>query len=104
MEQPSISVGTPEEYAYWVSRLRKFLGERGGDADALERLDARINYKGNRITLYRLADPSNERSVADTIAHELLHTLLYQMGEYRAAREIDLVGKPVGSAARVGGI
>lgn len=104
MEHPSISVGTPDEYRYWMSRLRDFVSERGGEADALERVDARLNYKGNRLTLYRLSDPTDERSVGDTISHEILHALLYQMGELWAARMIDLVGKPVGNPARTGGI
>jgi hypothetical protein len=104
MEHPSVSVGSPDEYAFWKSRLTEFLVERGGEASDLERVDARLNYKGNRVTLYRLADPSNELSVADTFSHEILHALLYQMGELRAARLIDLVGKPVGNPRRVGGI
>ncbi|MCI4352672.1 MAG: hypothetical protein L3K14_04710 [Thermoplasmata archaeon] len=84
--------------------MRKHLTELGADADALERVDARYNYKGNRITLYRLADPANEGSVAETISQEVLHALLFQMGERFAARAIDLIGKPVGNAARTGGI
>jgi hypothetical protein len=104
VEHPTISVGTQEEYAYWESRLRKFLADLGADPGDLERVDARYNYKDNRITLYRLANPSEDRSVADTISHEFLHALLYQMGEDRAARAIDLVGKPVGNPARIGGI
>jgi hypothetical protein len=104
VEHPTVSVGTPKEYSYWESRLRQFLIDRGADADALEQVDARLNYKSNRITLYRLADPSEERSVADTISHEFLHAMLYQMREYWAARAIDRVGKPVGHPARIGGI
>jgi len=104
MEQPAISVGTPKEYAFWESRLRQFLTERGFAPDHLERVDARYNFKENRITLYRLANPSEERSVADTIAHEFLHALLYQLDERWAAHAIDLVGKPVGNPARIGGI
>lgn len=103
MEHPRVSIGTPEEYAYWKSRLTEFLVDRGGEADNLERVDARLNYKGNRLTLYQLADPANEISVADTISHEILHALLYQMGELRAARLIDLVGKPAGNPERIGG-
>lgn len=103
VEHPEISIGTPDEYAFWVSRLRAFLVERGADADELEQVDARYNYKANRITLYRLANASDVRSVADTISHEFLHALLYQMGERYAARAIDLVGKPVGNPARWGG-
>ncbi|MCI4364529.1 MAG: hypothetical protein L3K10_00470 [Thermoplasmata archaeon] len=104
MEHPRIVVGTPREYAYWIARLRRFLAERGASADDLEQLDARINYKGNRITLYRLSNPAEDGSVAETISHEVLHALFYQMGEYRAAREIDLVAKPARSTERIGGI
>jgi hypothetical protein len=104
MEHPSVTVGTSEEYTYWKSRLATFLRDRGGESDELEQVNARLNYRDNRITLYRLADPGDERSVADTISHEILHALLYQMEELRAARLIDLVGKPVGNPARIGGI
>jgi hypothetical protein len=104
MEPPVITIGTPEEYRYWEARLRKFLAGRHGAAVELERVDARYNYRENRITLYRLADPSNERLVADTLSHEYLHALLYQMGERWAAHAIDLVGKPVGNPGRSGGI
>jgi hypothetical protein len=104
VEHPSISVGTPKEYAYWEARLRSFLVDEGLNPDSLEQVDARYRYKDNRITLYRLANPADERSVADTLSHEFLHALLYQLGEQWAARGIDLVGKPVGNPARVGGI
>ena len=104
MEHPTVKIGSPEEYAYWKERLTTFLTERGGESDELEQVNARMNYKGNQITLYRLSDPAEERSVADTLSHEILHALLYQMDELRAARLIDWVGKPVGNPARVGGI
>jgi hypothetical protein len=104
VEHPTVVVGTASEYAYWESRLREYLAAGGRDPANLERVDARLNYKENRITLYRLADSTVELSVADTLAHEFLHALLYQMGEEWAARMIDLVGKPVGNPARVGGI
>jgi hypothetical protein len=104
MEHPSIAIGTPREYAYWVARLRTFLTGFGASEDALEQVDARYNYKENRITLYRLPDPADERTVSDTLSHEFLHAMLHQMGEPYAARAIDLVGKPVGNPARVGGI
>jgi hypothetical protein len=104
VEHPSITVGTPEEYRYWMSRLTEFVTERGGEADTLERVDARLHYRDNRLTLYRLARPDDPLSVADTISHEILHALLFQMGELWAARMIDLVGKPVGNPARVGGL
>jgi hypothetical protein len=104
MEHPTVVVGSPQEYAFWKSRLTEFLVDRGGEADDLERVDARLNYKGNRMTIYQLADPDRELSVADTISHEILHALLYQMGELRAAQLIDFVGKPVGNPDRVGGL
>jgi hypothetical protein len=104
VEPPSISVGTAREYAYWESRLRKFLTEFRGRESVLERVDARYNYRENRITLYRLATPTDDLSVAETISHEMIHALLFQMGEQFAARAIDLVGKPVGNVSRTGGI
>jgi hypothetical protein len=104
MEHPRVSVGTPEEYAYWKSRLAEAIRERTGKVDELEQVDARMNYRANRITLYRLPRPDDELSIAETLSHELLHALLYQLGEVWAARLIDFVGKPVGNAARVGGI
>jgi len=103
-DQPSITVGTPQEIAFWAARLRKFLMELGADAGDFKQVDARYNYKGNRITLYRLANPSDELSVADTISHEFLHGLLYQIGEHTAARLIDMVGRPAGNPSRIGGI
>ena len=42
---PSITVGTPREYALWESPLRKFLVSMGRDANSLERADARYNYR-----------------------------------------------------------
>jgi hypothetical protein len=104
VDQPKISVGTRAEYAYWLSRWRGFLVAQGGQADDIEQVDARFNFEDNRIVLYCLTDPSDERSVAETIAHEYLHALLEQIGETRAARELDLVSKPVRSGSRVGGI
>jgi hypothetical protein len=104
VEPPSIRVGSPQEYARWESELRKFLVRMGRDPSNLERVDARYHYQTNQITLYHLADPSNELSVADTISHELLHAMLFQTGEGWAARAIDLVGAPVGNPRRAGGI
>jgi hypothetical protein len=104
MEPPAIVIGTPEDYSYWVSRLRRSMAESGRDANDLVRVDARYHYASNRITIYRLANPSDERSIADTLAHELLHAVLYQLGEATAARLIDFVGKSVGSPGRTGGI
>jgi hypothetical protein len=104
MDPPAISVGTPEEYDVWEQRMRKFLQDRFGSSVSLERVDARYNYRSNRISLYRLADPADPGSVAETLSHETLHALLYQMGEEWAARMIDLVGKRVGDPLRRGGI
>lgn len=101
---PTITVGSSKEYALWAGRLRKFFSELGANPDDFKQVDARYNYKGNRITLYRLANPSDELSVADTLSHEFLHGLLYQLGEEWAARMIDLVGKPAGNPARAGGV
>lgn len=103
MDPPAITVGTPKEYAFWVARLRKQLARRGVRPDELEQVDARYNFSGNRIVLYRLAG-SEELSVAATISHEVLHALLEQLGEPFAARAIDLVSRPVGNPDRVGGI
>jgi hypothetical protein len=104
VEHPCVSVGTPGEYAYWKTRLSELVRARSGASDELEQIDARMNYRENRITLYRLADPRDETSIAETLSHEVLHALLYQMGERWAARLIDLVGKPVGNPARTGGL
>jgi|HubBroStandDraft_1064217.scaffolds.fasta_scaffold585120_2 hypothetical protein len=101
---PTMAVGTPQEYALWVARLRKFLTNLGGSADNLEQVDARFNYRENRITLYLLSDPTNEWSVAETLSHEYLHSILFQMGEPYAARALDLVSKPVRGGERRGGI
>jgi hypothetical protein len=104
VETPAIRVGTPEEYAHWEAELRTFLTGMGRDPSNLERVDARYHYNTNQITLYHLANPSDEFSVADTISHEVLHALLYQMGERLAARAIDWAGAPVGNPRRAGGI
>jgi hypothetical protein len=104
MEHPTVSVGTAQEYSQWEARLRQLFADRGYDPEELVRVDARLHYRENRLTLYRLADPGDELSAAETLSHEVLHSLLYQMGEGRAARLIDRVGKPVGHPARTGGI
>ncbi|MCI4348731.1 MAG: hypothetical protein L3J93_00715 [Thermoplasmata archaeon] len=101
---PGIAIGSPKEYAVWMARLRRFLVERGVSPDEIEQVDARYNYGSNRITLYRLPRPGDGASIAETISHEFLHALLFQLGESWAARAIDLVGKPVGNPARIGGI
>ena len=104
MEPPTVTIASPEEYTYWNSRLSRFRSDRGGEADERDMVNARLNYRDNRITLYRLADPSDEVSVVGTLSHETLHSLLYQMEELRAARLLDVVGKAVGNPERVGGI
>ncbi len=101
---PHISIGTPREYDEWVTRLRKAFGANGAASDSIEQIDARYNYRSNRVTLYRLPDGTDPLSIAQTLAHEFLHALLFQMGEGMAARMIDFVARPVGSPDRVGGI
>jgi hypothetical protein len=104
LEAPTIRVGPPHEYALWLDRLRVFLTNIGANADDIEQVDARYNYEENRITLYRLSHASEELSVAETLSHEYLHALLYQMGEQGAARSLDLISKPVRSGKRIGGV
>ena len=99
-----ISIGTPQEYSDWVSRLRAVYEARGAPANAIEQIDARYHYRSNRITLYRLPDPTDPVSIAQTLSHEFLHALLYWTGERTAARMIDFVARRVGSSQRVGGI
>lgn len=100
----TITVGTRAEYARWIARWRRFLTARGLSADTVSQIDARYNFRENRITLYRLAEPRDERSVSDTLAHESLHALLLQLDEPWAARAIDLVAKPPGNPGRIGGL
>jgi hypothetical protein len=102
--QPVISVGTPQEYADWLSRLRAAYTARGAPPDAIEQIDARYNYRSNRITLYRLPDPADPLSITQTLSHEFLHAFLYWTGERTAARRIDVVAQRVGSSERVGGL
>jgi hypothetical protein len=104
VDDPIITIGTPREYALWFSRLRNFFAAVGANSENLEQVDARYNYRENRITLYHLSHPSDERSVAETLSHEYLHALLFQPGEQDAARRLDLVSKPVRSGDRVGGL
>lgn len=104
VDAPTIAVGNPAEYAYWVARLSKFLEERGAGPDLIDQVDARYNYRQNRITLYRLRVPAEPLSVAETISHEFLHALLNGMGEWTAARQLDLVARPARGDRRVGGI
>jgi hypothetical protein len=87
-----------------MGRLRKYWTQAGASPEDLEQIDARYNYDENRITLYRLLDPTDELSVAETLAHEYLHALLNQWGEFRAARQLDLVSTPARNPERTGGI
>jgi hypothetical protein len=104
VELPAVAIGSPKEYAYWLDRLRKYWARAGASAGDLEQIDARYNYAENRITLYRLRDPSDELSVAETLSHEYLHAILNQWGETWAARQLDLIARPARSSERVGGI
>src|SRR5579863_6220448 len=100
MDAPSIEVGSPTEYAEWVARAREYLREFRRDPDQLDYVDARFGYRSNRITLLRLQDPHRELSVSDTLSHEVLHSLLDQLGERYAARTLDMVCRPVGHPLR----
>jgi hypothetical protein len=104
IDRPDVSIGTRQEYAEWISRLREAFQRSGGSPDAIEQVDARYNYSSNRITLYRMPDPFDPLSISQTPSHEFLRALLYWSGERTAARMIDLVAKPVGSSERVGGV
>jgi hypothetical protein len=101
---PKIIVGTVPEYAEWEAKARRFLRESGGDPASLERVAATFNYARNRIILFRLADPGRELSVAETLSHEFLHSLLEQLGERWAARALDLVARPALDGLRTGGV
>jgi hypothetical protein len=104
LNHPTVRIGTPKEYALWEGRVRKFLVRMGRRPEDFERVDARYNFQENRLTLYLLSDPTEELSVAGTISHELLHALLDQLGEHRAARALDLVARPAGRRDRMGGM
>jgi hypothetical protein len=104
MRHPTISAGTPAEYARGEARAREYLREYQIDPEQLVRVDARFDYLSNRIILFRLQEPGNELSVGDTVSHEILHALLDQEGEWLAARTLDLVCKPVGDPDRRGGL
>lgn len=101
---PTLSVGTPREYDEWVTRLREAYSADGRSPESIEQIDARYNYRANRITLYRLPEPTDPLSITQTLSHEFLHALLYWTGERMAARMLDLVSRPVGGPERVGGI
>jgi hypothetical protein len=97
-------VGTTADYRKYEDRARRYLQELGRDPASLDRVAATINYRENRVLLFGLPDPSEELSVVDTLAHELLHAILDQLGEGWAARRLDEVVRPVGRADRVGGV
>jgi len=99
-----VSVGSPEEYRRSTALARQYLRENKVDPSQLERVDAVLNYSRNQITLFNLADPANELSVAETLSHESIHSLLDQVGEIWAARTLDRVTKHVRDPARRGGI
>lgn len=101
---PRLRVGSPAEYARWTARARLFLRQSGNDPGTLERVAATFNYASNRVLLFHLPDPRNELSIADTLAHEFLHSLLDQLGERAAARRLDGVAAPVGDPERRGGV
>ncbi|MFZ0891952.1 MAG: hypothetical protein WB778_02045 [Thermoplasmata archaeon] len=101
---PLIQVGTPHEYLDWVAKARAYLREFGKDPTSLERVDATFNYSRNRILLFNLPDEHRELTVAETLSHEILHSLFEQMDERWAARTLDQVATPVGDPNRVGGI
>lgn len=101
---PIVHAGTPAEYAAWNARAQRFLRESGRDPADLERIDATISYSSNRILLFALLVPGEPYSVAETLAHEVLHALLDQLGERRAARALDYVSRPAGLPGRSGGI
>jgi hypothetical protein len=103
-DPPAIRIGKREEYLSWKSKARTYLRELGEDPLALERVDATFNYARNRILLFNLPDPGRELSIAETISHEILHSLLEQTQERWAARALDKVVKPVGDPSRVGGV
>lgn len=103
-EHPRIEIGSPSEYEAWNERARSFLREQGRDPESLDRTDATINYARNRVLLFHLADPKDELSVAGTLEHEVLHSLLEQMGERWGARSLDLVAKEAGDPVRTGGL
>ncbi|MFZ1024072.1 MAG: hypothetical protein WAN87_08050 [Thermoplasmata archaeon] len=101
---PLVRIGTRREYLDWVTRARIYLREFGKDPTSLERVDAAFNYAQNRILLFNLPDGHRELSVAETLSHEILHSLFDQMYERWAARALDQIATPVGDPNRVGGI
>jgi hypothetical protein len=101
---PFIRLGSRREYADWVAKARVYLRESGSDPASLDRVDATFNYARNRILLFNLPDARQEISVAETISHEVLHSLFEQLNERWAARALDQIAAPVGDPGRVGGI
>jgi hypothetical protein len=104
MQLPTIVVGTRAQYQLWEVRAQEFLKSQQICPDQLDRVDSTINYTRNRITLFNLQDPSDEWSIADTLSHEILHSLLEQLGERWATRSMDMICKPVKSPERRGGV
>ena len=78
--------------------------ESGHDPDQIQRIDATINYRANRVLLFHLPDAKNDLSAAETLAHETLHAVLDQIGERWAARSLDFVAKTAGDPLRLGGV
>jgi hypothetical protein len=76
----------------------------GKDPTSLDRVDATFSYSANRILLFNLPDEHRALSVAETLSHEILHSLFEQMGERWAARALDQIAAPVGDTNRIGGI
>jgi hypothetical protein len=101
---PEVGAGSPTDYRRYEARARELLEVAGRPPDDLERVDAAFNYSKNRITLFNLQEPGRELSVADTLSHEWLHAVLDRLGEWRAARLLDAVVRPVGDADRRGGL
>ncbi len=101
---PFIKIGSRREYLAWETRARTYLQELGGNPETLDRVDATFNYARNRVLLFNLPEPARDLSIAETVSHEILHSLLEQLRERWAARTLDRVARPVGSADRAGGI
>ncbi len=102
-EPPLARVGTHDGYLAWEAKARRFSQEAGRVPESLDRVDATIYYAPNRITRFGLPDPRNEISVAELLAHEVLHAALERPGGRSAARSLDSIGKAMGDARRYGG-
>lgn len=97
-------MGSRAEYAAWIRRAERFLRENGDDPASLDRVDATVNYRSNRVILFALADPRDDLSATETLAHEVVHALLEYLGERWAARTLDRIARRVGDPGRTGGI